>query len=211
MSSVSESTTIIQPTLHHINLKTKHLQEMIDWYATVVGMTTNYQFPGGAWLTNDAANHRLALLTSPQLSEDPDKLLHTGIHHSAFEYATMGDLLTTYTRLKALGIEPHACLDHGMTTSFYYEDPDGNSVELQSDNFATWQESSEWQLTAMVSRSPSCIDERMRVSLSLLALWICMSHLGIHVLPCRTSLGLVLGCQYDASSVIVDGRDALSS
>ena len=148
MSSVSESTTIIQPTLHHINLKTKHLQEMIDWYATVVGMTTNYQFPGGAWLTNDAANHRLALLTSPQLSEDPDKLLHTGIHHSAFEYATMGDLLTTYTRLKALGIEPHACLDHGMTTSFYYEDPDGNSVELQSDNFATWQESSEWMRTS---------------------------------------------------------------
>ncbi len=148
MSHVSESTTIIRPALHHINLKTTHLQEMIDWYATVVGMKPTFQFPGGAWLTNDAANHRLALLTSPQLSEDPDKLMHTGFHHSAFEYDTIDNLLDTYSRLKGLGIEPHASLDHGMTTSFYYEDPDGNSVELQSDNFGTWQESSEWMRTS---------------------------------------------------------------
>ncbi|MGH2482232.1 MAG: VOC family protein, partial [Ktedonobacteraceae bacterium] len=44
--------------MHHINLKTGRLQEMIDWYGTVVGMKPNYQFPGGAWLTNDEANHR---------------------------------------------------------------------------------------------------------------------------------------------------------
>lgn len=148
MSHRSERTAIIGPTLHHINLKTLRLQEMIDWYATVLGMQANYQFPGGAWLTNDEANHRLALLVSPVLSDDADKLIHTGFHHSAFEYATMGELLDTYSRLKALGIEPHASLDHGMTTSLYYEDPDGNSVELQTDNFGTWQESSEWMRTA---------------------------------------------------------------
>ncbi len=148
MIHVSESTTITRPILHHINLKTRRLDEMIEWYSIVVGMTANYRFPGGAWLTNDEANHRLALLVSPQLSDDPDKLMHTGMHHSAFEYATMGDLIDTYSRLKALGIEPHASLDHGMTTSFYYEDPDGNSVELQSDNFETWQESSEWMRTS---------------------------------------------------------------
>ena len=148
MSSVSENAITLRPTLHHINLKTTRLQEMIDWYSTVVGMNPTYQFPGGAWLTNDGANHRLALLTSRQLSEDPDKLMHTGMHHSAFEYETMGDLLDTYVRLKALGIKPHACLDHGMTTSFYYEDPDGNSVELQSDNFDNWEESSEWMRTS---------------------------------------------------------------
>jgi catechol 2,3-dioxygenase len=148
MSHVSEDTTIIRPTLHHINLKTTRLQEMIEWYTTVVGMKLMHQFPGGAWLTNDEANHRLALLFSPRFSDDPDKLVHSGIHHSAFEYATMGALLDTYSRLKFLSIEPHACLDHGMTTSFYYEDPDGNSVELQSDNFGNWQESSEWISTS---------------------------------------------------------------
>ena len=101
MSEVTEGNVITRPTLHHVNLKTTRLQEMIDWYATVVGMSPTYQFPGGAWLTNDAANHCLALLTSSQLSDDPDKLAHAGIHHSAFEYATIDDLLDTYMRLKA--------------------------------------------------------------------------------------------------------------
>ena len=148
MSQASENDRVMQPTLHHINLKTAHLQEAIAWYTTVVGMKATFQFPGGAWLTNDAANHRLALAASPLLSEDPDKLIHTGIHHTAFEYTSIDDLLDTYTRLKNLGIEPHACLDHGMTTSFYYVDPDGNSVELQVDNFGNWEESSEWMHTS---------------------------------------------------------------
>ena len=148
MPHASQNTAIARPTLHHLNLKTLHLQEMIDWYATVLGMDTQYQFPGGAWLTNDGANHRLALLVSDALSDDQDKYMHTGFHHSAFEYATMGDLLDTYSRLKALGIVPHASLDHGITCSFYYEDPDGNSVELQTDNFGNWQESSEWMRTS---------------------------------------------------------------
>ena len=148
MPEVLEGKAVNGPTLHHINLKTRRLPEMVEWYGIVLTMKPTFQFPGGAWLTNDAANHRLALLTSPQLREDPDKLSHTGIHHSAFEYATIANLLDTYTRLKSQGIEPHACLDHGMTTSFYYVDPDGNSVELQVDNFGNWQESSEWMRTA---------------------------------------------------------------
>jgi len=148
MSEVSEGKAVIRPTLHHVNLKTKRLQEMVDWYGIVVGMKPTFQYPNGAWLTNDAANHRLALVTLPLLSDDPDKLMHTGIHHSAYEYATIDELLDTYTRLKALGIEPHACLDHGMTTSFYYVDPDGNSVELQVDNFGNWVLSSDWMHTS---------------------------------------------------------------
>ncbi len=148
MSQVSERKANVRPTLHHFNLKTMRMQEMIDWYEAVVGMKANYQFPGGAWLTNDEANHRLALLVSPYLSDDADKLMHTGFHHSAFEFPSMGDLFDTYVRLKAAGIMPHASLDHGLTTSFYYEDPDGNSVELQVDNFKSWEESSEWMRTS---------------------------------------------------------------
>ena len=124
------------------------MQEMIDWYGTVVGAKPNFHFPAGAWLTNDGANHRIALITSSKMSDDPQKLEHTGIHHMAFEYTSCDELLDNYVRLKALGIVPHASLDHGMTTSFYYVDPDGNSVELQYDNFGDWQASSEWMRTS---------------------------------------------------------------
>lgn len=142
MSGASRDGAVLRPTLHHVNLKTTRLREMIDWYGTVVGMDVYYQFPSGAWLSNDEANHRLALLAAPHFVDHPDKLTHTGMHHLAFEYPALHDLLDTYLRLKARGIVPHACLDHGMTTSFYYVDPDGNSVELQADNFGDWARSS---------------------------------------------------------------------
>ena len=144
MSQGFESNAHAKPILHHVNLKTTRLQEMIDWYATAAGMTTVFLFPGGAWLTNDAANHRLALLTSSKMSDDANKLVHTGLHHTAFEYATIDDLLSAYTHLKEREIMPHMALDHGMTLSFYYVDPDGNSVEFQVDNFGDWAQSKEW-------------------------------------------------------------------
>jgi catechol 2,3-dioxygenase len=137
-----------KPVLHHVTLKTVHLADMIRWYEVVVGCVPNFQFAGGAWTTNDAANHRLAFLQTPALRDDPDKLVHTGMHHLAFEFASLDALLNNYARLAEADILPHACLDHGLTTSFYYVDPDGNSVELQSDNFGDWKQSSEWMRTS---------------------------------------------------------------
>ena len=139
---------VIRPTLHHINIKTTRLQEMIDWYGVVVGARVNFQFPHGAFLTNDTASHRIAMLAVPGLSEDPEKIAHSGMHHVAFEYESFGDLMSSYERMKALGIEPQACLDHGITTSLYYSDPDRNMVELQFDNFDDWAKSSEWMRTS---------------------------------------------------------------
>ena len=142
------TTAVANPTLHHVTLKTTRLQEMIDWYGLVTGAVVTHQFEGGAWLTNDAANHRIAFLTVPGLEDDGRKLQHTGLHHTAYEYPSMDDLLDGYVRLNGHGIVPHACLDHGMTLSFYYVDPDGNSVELQCDEFGDWAKSKEFMVTA---------------------------------------------------------------
>jgi catechol-2,3-dioxygenase len=139
---------VVNPVLHHVNLKTTRLVEMIDWYARTVGMRPNFQSDEIAFLTNDAANHRLALIGVAGLADDPDKVRHTGIHHSAFEFESLADLLTRYESLKAVGIVPHACIDHGLTTSFYYLDPDGNSVEMQADNHGSWERSTEWIRTS---------------------------------------------------------------
>jgi catechol 2,3-dioxygenase len=146
---------ISTPRLHHINLKTTRLQEMIDWYGLVVGMTVVHRWDeSGAWLSNDEANHRLALLSTPQTRDDPDKLFHAGVHHSAYEYSEFEDLLKNYVRLEAAGVRPHAVLDHGMTLSFYYADPDGNSVELQADVFGDWALSKEFMRGEPFAQDP---------------------------------------------------------
>jgi catechol-2,3-dioxygenase len=141
-------TAVIHPKFHHFNLKTTRLQEMIDWYSTLVGAQVLFQDAVGAWLSNDEANHRIALLAFPGFVDDPDKDTRTGLHHSAFEYASFEDLNASYLRLRDAGIEPDLCLDHGMTFSYYYKDPDGNHVELQVDNFGDWAASSEWMRTS---------------------------------------------------------------
>jgi len=140
--------TTIRPTLHHMTFKTTRLQEMIGWYSKVVGVVVNFQFPGGAFTSNDRANHRIAFFAGPGLSDDAEKVAHAGLHHSAFEYESFDDLMSSYERLKGLGIVPEVCINHGVTTSLYYVDPDGNLVELQVDNFEDWDQSSEWMRTA---------------------------------------------------------------
>jgi catechol 2,3-dioxygenase-like lactoylglutathione lyase family enzyme len=135
---------VTHPKFHHANLKTTRLQEMIDWYQTVVGVEVLFQNDMGAWLSNDAANHRIALTAFPNFSDDPEKDGHTGLHHTAFEFDDFDDMQAAYLRLKEAGIVPDFCLDHGMTFSYYYRDPDGNHVELQVDNFGDWSKSSAW-------------------------------------------------------------------
>jgi catechol 2,3-dioxygenase len=139
---MSADATVFHPKFHHANLKTTRLQEMIDWYATVVGTEVLFQNAFGAWVSNDEANHRIALTAFPGITDDPEKEGHAGLHHTAFEYESFEQLNASYLRLREAGIVPAACLDHGMTFSYYYSDPDGNHVELQADNFGDWAKSS---------------------------------------------------------------------
>ncbi len=139
---------MIRPVLHHVTIKTSRIPEMIAWYAAVVGIKVNFQDTNNAWMTNDEANHRIAFLSVPGLEADPDKVKHTGMHHSAFEYASFADLMSSYERMKVEGIVPAFSLDHGLTTSLYYQDPEGNYVELQCDNFGDWARSSEFMRTS---------------------------------------------------------------
>ncbi|RYE79553.1 MAG: extradiol dioxygenase [Hyphomicrobiales bacterium] len=135
---------IIKPAFHHVTFKTSRLAEMVAWYGTVVGARPTFQDANNAWTTNDEANHRVAFLSAPGLGDDPDKRSHNGIHHSAFEYESFADLMSSYARLRDEGIQPAFSLDHGMTISIYYKDPEGNFVELQCDSYGDWRQSSEW-------------------------------------------------------------------
>ena len=111
---------------------------MIARYRDVFEADVVYENPALAFLTYDDEHHRVAVLNTPG-SPAPDPAA-AGVHHIAYTYGGLGELLSTYRRLKASGIEPARCINHGPTTSMYYRDPDGLRVELQIDNFATMDE-----------------------------------------------------------------------
>jgi catechol 2,3-dioxygenase len=151
MSQAFEKSAVISPTFHHFGVLTSRMEEMVDWYGEVLGMTVHFQstISGAAFASNDRAHHRMALITLPGLTEnDPDKQPHAKLQHVAFEHATIDDLLNTWERLKGISIEPVLAADHGMSIAFYYRDPDGNSVELFVDTFGDWDKSAEYIRTS---------------------------------------------------------------
>jgi catechol 2,3-dioxygenase len=135
---------VIPPRLHHATFLTIKLAEMVSWYEKVCGLTPVFYSEAGAWLTNDEANHRVALVAIPGIHSPVDKPNSTGHHHTAFEYDTFTAWLDNYVRLRDDGIVPFASVDHGLTMSLYYVDPEGNGVEIQVDNFGDWGASKEW-------------------------------------------------------------------
>lgn len=122
--------------LAHFVLATRDLPRLRDWYLSVLEGRVAYEDPILCFITYDDEHHRIAIGALPGV-EEREAGLRVGLHHTAFTYADLGELLYTYSRLKKRGIAPYWCINHGPTTSMYYRDPDGNRVELQIDNFAT--------------------------------------------------------------------------
>ena len=107
--------------------------EMINWYCTVLNAHKVFESEQITFLSYDDEHHRIAIAWQPDLN--PREKRSVGLDHLAFTYVSIGDLMSTYRRLKAEGIKPFCSVNHGPTTSLYYHDPDGNRIELQIDNF----------------------------------------------------------------------------
>jgi len=148
--------------LAHVVYQTNRMPEMRDWYCAVLDGRVIYENDHLCFVTYDDEHHRIAFLDFGPLAprgEGETQLMvkstdTPGVHHVAFTFASMGELLGNYVRLKARGIVPFFCVNHGPTTSMYYRDPDGNRIELQIDNFATAREGQDWMTTDAFDRNP---------------------------------------------------------
>jgi catechol-2,3-dioxygenase len=135
----------------HLVLQTSRYQEMVAWYKTWLSAEPTLENGVVCFLTYDDEHHRLMIGKNPGLKpRDPQA---AGVVHFAYAVETLQDLVNYYLRLKAAGILPHACFNHGFTTSIYYHDPDGNEVEIQVDNFKTRESMNAWFATGAFDRN----------------------------------------------------------
>lgn len=133
------SAAMVSPIrLAHVVMRSSQFDELVAWYQAVLNANVVFSDGAIAFLAYDEEHHRIAIIRVPGLRPQPSG--QAGVHHIAFTYAALGDLVATYERLDRLGIHPVWCVNHGPTTSMYYADPDGNQVELQVDNYATVEE-----------------------------------------------------------------------
>ena len=153
-----DDTKIVSPAkLAHIVFQARQYDDMVSWYGKVLGARVVYADENLSFLTYDDEHHRVAIANMPFVEEKGD-VPRTGMHHVAFTFASMGDLLSTYKRLKGKGILPIWCINHGPTTSMYYEDPDKNHVELQIDNFETDEELQAFMTSGAFADNPIGVD-----------------------------------------------------
>jgi catechol-2,3-dioxygenase len=126
----------------HIVLKSSRYSEMTAWYKKFLNAEAMFEGPLGAFLTYDDEHHRVFILNAPGAKpRDPNA---EGLAHFAYLFNSLSDLLSAFERLKAEGVSPAYCVNHGFQLSFYYNDPDGNEVELGCDCFATREELDKW-------------------------------------------------------------------
>jgi catechol-2,3-dioxygenase len=147
------NTALVKPAkFAHFVLRVADMQKSVAWYTTVLGMEVVHANPMLTFLTYDDEHHRLALVQTKFDGEMPTGA--PGLDHVAYTLESLGDLLATYKRLKTADIEPVWPINHGLTTSLYYADPDGNRVEFQVENLATKEALSAYMHSAAFAANP---------------------------------------------------------
>ncbi|MFM1816547.1 MAG: hypothetical protein RLZ98_3242 [Pseudomonadota bacterium] len=147
----NEEKKVPPPTaLVHTSLGTdKNFEKMVDFYMKFFNChVVNFRDKRGsggaraAFISYDNRDHRFAILERPGCGFATGR---GGVAHMAFQYKSLKDLVTLYRQAKEWGINPVHCINHGQSTSFYYEDPDGNEIETYIDNFDTPEECTHWK------------------------------------------------------------------
>jgi catechol 2,3-dioxygenase-like lactoylglutathione lyase family enzyme len=124
----------------HWVIRTTRPERLVDWYQKVFGARVVYSNERLTFLTWDAESHRLAIVRMPAVVRLIPSLgrwsrKFGGIDHLSFNFGSLERLLTEYQRIKREGIEPVWCINHGPTTSIYFDDPEGVRLEFQVDNY----------------------------------------------------------------------------
>lgn len=119
--------------LGHIVLKVRDAQQSKDFYMRVLGLKLAHEDleRGAVFLSFGSQHHDLALF-EPATGETPEAG-QPGLHHSAWQLGSFEELQAAYRELRELGVAVESTIEHNVTRSVYFPDPDGNRVELYCD------------------------------------------------------------------------------
>lgn len=139
-------------SLAHVVFRTSNYDTMVNYWQAFLGAEITFKDSSLAFLRYDHEHHRIAIVRVP--GTGPKVAKSAGFEHVAFTYDTLQDLVLAYQQRKALGMHPTWSTNHGPTTSIYYNDPDGNRIETQVDNFDTVEAANAFMASELFKQNP---------------------------------------------------------
>ncbi|MGH8639791.1 MAG: VOC family protein [Burkholderiales bacterium] len=129
----------------HVVLNVTDVERSTKFYRDVVGFQVSRFRPdrSAAFLTCGVVHHNLALFRAPENARPAEKGA-IGLNHFAFRVDDYPTLQAAHQRLLAAQATIDHIVDHGMTRSVYFLDPDGIEMELFCNTFATEKEGLEY-------------------------------------------------------------------
>jgi catechol 2,3-dioxygenase len=117
----------------HVVLKVKDLARSRQFYSEVLGLDLMYEIPGMAFLASHRRDHHEIGLMEVGAAAEAPKMRQVGLSHVAFRLSDEAALVKAYHELKERQVPISFTVDHGITRSVYFLDPDGNQLEVYRD------------------------------------------------------------------------------
>jgi catechol 2,3-dioxygenase len=119
--------------LGHVVLKVRDARKSREFYTRALGLKVAHEDleRGTVFLSFGTQHHDLALFQMATGEAPDDK--QPGLHHTAWQLGSFAELQAAYRELRQLGFAVESTVEHNVTRSVYFPDPDGNRVELYCD------------------------------------------------------------------------------
>lgn len=136
---MSETQPRTPPRLGHVHLKVSSLERSLRFYQDLFQLQLKERVGDRfAFLSSSQAHHDIALQALGDRASRPAPGA-TGLYHVAFELPSRADLDDFAHELDRQGIRFQA-VDHGISQALYFDDPDGNGLEVFVDRRASVRE-----------------------------------------------------------------------
>jgi len=169
-----------------LQLNTTDLKRSVEFYTDVVGFRVLWQDENNAELTADGKGAILSLFQPTHVIPKPGKT--TGLYHFALRLPQRSDLANFAVHLVQDRIRFGAA-DHLVSEAIYFEDPDGNGIEVYVDTDpAAWKWDSQ---SVSMDTLPLDFDDLLRSKGSVDQPWTglpedtILGHIHLHVSSLR--------------------------
>jgi len=139
--------------LGHIVLSVRDVKASVEFYTRTLGLTVAQEKtdPDRAFLSLGEDHHEIALFQEAAPDAAPPGDRQPGIQHIAWLLEDFDELQAAWRELQALGVPVERTVEHNVTRSLYFRDPDNNCIELYCNR---WENGFEAMRTTRMSTAP---------------------------------------------------------